>query len=493
MTKNKSTLRQQLRPFVRKGYLWAKIISIEESNSKEEGINYSITLDVLNDKMKERDNELIEMCNKKTYIFDDEKKEYDVKMFLKRYLYLSFMKIDVKNKEVFEHLSSLKNEWFKLRIVNIDYFERTLGDLSLVIGKEDTLSEIYREVIQKNNSVKSCNNNWVLKSEWYFSASPIVSKQYLIEILNTNSNNNIPKPLEIPPESIFTSKQELENYIEPMNNYYADRIRVNHIGQGHCSMLFNKNEESIFFDIGGTLNYKKDISNKVDNNDIDIDNCRMIIISHWDMDHYLGLTMFQYDKLIKKLWLAPNVAKSQMSKRLINILYIIFKRPFLVPNDIEVFKLGLNLHIYRNKVSSDKDINNNGLVLFANKDFDDNKHLKLVSVGDVEYDTLHKDFENNKEVDLLVVSHHGSKKYRENPFVAKNNNSCSIVPVGYNTHNHPTDEAIQDLKNNGFKVFRTDGVSEDLKCKYGCRKKRCEKSCDLKSNKKYIEVKIDRR
>ncbi|MGL6105278.1 hypothetical protein [Romboutsia sp.] len=52
MTKNKSTLRQQLRSFVRNGYLWDKIISIKESNNMEEDINYSITLDVLNDKIK---------------------------------------------------------------------------------------------------------------------------------------------------------------------------------------------------------------------------------------------------------------------------------------------------------------------------------------------------------------------------------------------------------------------------------------------------------
>lgn len=476
--------------------MWAKVIKIEETihsdykfNEDKNNVIYTVILDVLNDNMKKRDEELYNIITKRDQGVDLNKEEKDT--FISNYMYISFMKIEFTNKEVLDTLNQFKDDWFKLKIVEIEGFKNTLKSISSMIGTNDVLIKKYREIIENNSVLINNEKNWILKSEWIFSASPIISKQYLIEIINKyEEDNKKPTNLPVPQGAVFSTSQEILEYIKDLNDYECKKIRINHVGQGHNSMIFNENEEFIFYDLGSTLSPKKDKSNKIKKEDIDISKCKMSIISHWDLDHYLGISLCDYKELFNKCWIAPNIINSQIAGRIINIIFYIKNKKFLIPSnvDIDCFKIGRNLDVYINKSDEKKDyINNNGLSIYINKDAKDKELLKFVSVGDVSYEKSHEEVKKECKIDILVVSHHGSKNYTQSIFEGRDDKSLAIIPVGYNSHNHPNKDAINDLKNNKFNIKRTDGIDVNLGCEYECNV--CSKKCNI-DNDKFIEIKL---
>jgi len=59
-------------------------------------------------------------------------------------------------------------------------------------------------------------------------------------------------------------------------------------------------------------------------------------------------------------------------------------------------------------------------------------------------------------VDILKVSHHGSKFSSDAEFLKEASPSFSIIEVGKNSYGHPTKEALKRLSDAGSKIFRTD-------------------------------------
>ena len=83
------------------------------------------------------------------------------------------------------------------------------------------------------------------------------------------------------------------------------------------------------------------------------------------------------------------------------------------------------------------------------------------------------DFENDKfliskvkNVDILKVSHHGSKNGTSQELLDKIMPKISLISVGENNrYSHPNDEVINRLKSINSKIYRTDinkGVSINL-------------------------------
>jgi len=56
----------------------------------------------------------------------------------------------------------------------------------------------------------------------------------------------------------------------------------------------------------------------------------------------------------------------------------------------------------------------------------------------------------------LKVPHHGSKYSSSAEFLEAVSPKISVIEVGKNSYGHPTDEALERLKNVGSQIFRTD-------------------------------------
>jgi competence protein ComEC len=61
-----------------------------------------------------------------------------------------------------------------------------------------------------------------------------------------------------------------------------------------------------------------------------------------------------------------------------------------------------------------------------------------------------------KKIDILKVSHHGSKYSSSELFLRAIQPIFSVIEVGKNSYGHPAPETLKELKEIGSKIFRTD-------------------------------------
>ena len=64
------------------------------------------------------------------------------------------------------------------------------------------------------------------------------------------------------------------------------------------------------------------------------------------------------------------------------------------------------------------------------------------------------------DVDLLKLSHHGSKYSTSQEFLEESEPEMAIISVGKNSFGHPTKEVINRLEKEGIKLLRTDQEGE---------------------------------
>ena len=110
------------------------------------------------------------------------------------------------------------------------------------------------------------------------------------------------------------------------------------------------------------------------------------------------------------------------------------------------------------------DINEQGLsVLCSAGDFD------TLITGDMAAATERALMEKEKlpDIEVLVVSHHGSKYSSDGAFLQKVKPETAIISVGQNSYGHPAEETLTRLRNVGAAVYRTDRNGNVLVTVYG--------------------------
>jgi competence protein ComEC len=60
------------------------------------------------------------------------------------------------------------------------------------------------------------------------------------------------------------------------------------------------------------------------------------------------------------------------------------------------------------------------------------------------------------DIDILKVSHHGSKFSSSKSFLEKATPQISVIEVGKNSYGHPTEQTLKNLASIGSQIFRTD-------------------------------------
>ena len=59
-------------------------------------------------------------------------------------------------------------------------------------------------------------------------------------------------------------------------------------------------------------------------------------------------------------------------------------------------------------------------------------------------------------IELLVVSHHGSKTGSSSELLRSIGAKTAVISSGYNTYGHPAEETLERLADCGYTVYRTD-------------------------------------
>jgi beta-lactamase superfamily II metal-dependent hydrolase len=261
-------------------------------------------------------------------------------------------------------------------------------------------------------------------------------------------------------------------------------LNVYNVGQGNCASIEMENGSFILADIGLT-NDKIELSQKytvIAKRKIRDINPQIIILSHWDLDHILGITNTA-DSIYDSVWIVPDlwglkrfVAKkksgevnykyvSDSAKRLLkyldwrnrdNLLIIddSFSRKQIYSNTLDSVsiwtgercdKSGMNIKKKHYMITA---ANNFGLIIYLR-----NQYSALLP-GDCEYQILPDDL-LNKEVNYLVVPHHCSKMSEPNIKEAIYNRKAILSYGIHNKHNHPDMLNMKLLFDKGYEIIPT--------------------------------------
>lgn len=85
--------------------------------------------------------------------------------------------------------------------------------------------------------------------------------------------------------------------------------------------------------------------------------------------------------------------------------------------------------------------------------------IKALFTGDIDNkieDSLIQKYGENLDVDVLKVSHHGSKYSSSESFLTETSPKIAVIEVGKNSYGHPTDLILNRLSAIGARIFRTD-------------------------------------
>ena len=222
------------------------------------------------------------------------------------------------------------------------------------------------------------------------------------------------------------------------------------VGQGDSSLIISPyRKDVILIDTGGTISYVKEewmikehyyVSDNVISfmKSIGIKSIDLLILSHGDADHANEVDNILKDIHIKCLNINLGEINRLESNSLSKIESCLYK-----PKNM-VLKY-LNYKEYDNE-------NDNSLLTYM-KIYD----TSIISFGDasfkVEEDIINKYYLS--DIDILKVSHHGSKTSSSREYIDVINPKYSVISVGRNNKfGHPNEEVLDNLENS--KLYRTD-------------------------------------
>ncbi len=224
------------------------------------------------------------------------------------------------------------------------------------------------------------------------------------------------------------------------------------VGQGDSELVVLPDNVKILID-GGPNNKVINELNKITspfNRYVDL-----IILSHPQLDHFGGFfDVVKNYKIGAFIYTGKdNETKSFKELKILikekNIKTIVLKEE----DKINYRKNNFQILPPSKEFLENKEINDSALVI----KFLSQNGLKALFTGDID-----KKVENylvekyDFKIDVLKVSHHGSKYSSTEEFLKEAKPKISVIEVGKNSYGHPTQEILDRLSAVNSKIFRTD-------------------------------------
>lgn len=325
------------------------------------------------------------------------------------------------------------------------------------------------------NAVKNCNCKGIL----LFSASPIKRitcgiefLEKLIELQDTDIEKYIRDNVNIGRnDDEKDSLIDIKNIEEVFGSIY-------NVGQGNCSYLNFNNKTTILFDIGETMIPKAVLKEpeiiRKNMQEIRTLKTDYIVLSHWDMDHILGIQHFfdikEESSFFKTTtWIAPNIrllddkngiCRASIYAQRVCVYLLKMGHLKLMNQPSNLCMSDLETCLYQGACTQNpgSKANNIGLILQVEV------HKKrFLFAGDCSYWKM-RNLINNREYDFIVSSHHGAAsavKRGKNCFAPQAHEGAkAIISSGSNTHRHPHIEHLAVLQKAGFEILFTAGYQK---------------------------------
>ena len=347
----------------------------------------------------------------------------------------------------------------------------------------------------------------MLQGMLIFSASPIIRKWCGLicsYVLNFDDNTKIIEDSDIKEYDAFAwfldgeHKQEKTHsqiqLFEDVKMIDCLSGEIYNVGQGNFIYLKINNRYSMFFDVGESKNPQGQLGENyyIQKNENQIANLKpdYIMLSHWDLDHILGVYKFNdkpaFSFYESPKWIVPDIAKigknvSLSAKRLCAYLFKVGDIIFIdSPNDC-FCTVGSNnnegmLRFWQGdcKATLGSLANNIGLIIeaqvFVNEISETREttygaeirpgYQKLLFTGDCSYWHVNPVVFLEK-YDFIVTAHHGAASAVEYDlmFLAPDaeKGARAVISTGCNSDKHPHIEHLTELKYRGFDVYYTTG------------------------------------
>lgn len=225
------------------------------------------------------------------------------------------------------------------------------------------------------------------------------------------------------------------------------------VGQGDSAYLSYKNTY-IQIDTGGSTFSSYNPGIEVTKKAIKkrgIKKIDLLILSHFDADHVLGTRSLIEEGLVKAVLVNAPEVDEPLYKDIVGTGVKVFypKEKLFIDKDFY-------LEFLNTDINNIRESNDRSLVVLAKY-----KGKKILFTGDISENIEKKLKGQFGPVDILKVSHHGSKYSTTMDFLRETRPKYSIISVGAkNSYGHPNDAVLKNLSYINSKTIRTDQEGE---------------------------------
>ena len=234
-----------------------------------------------------------------------------------------------------------------------------------------------------------------------------------------------------------------------------DALYMIDVGQGD-SFLLTSNNKSMLIDTGGVMSYYTEEWMQYDKssggkylvtflNQLGITKLDYLVLTHGDYDH-AGEALTIMDEIDVETVFFNSNDLNDLEKEIWNSSFSHYK---LTEGDN--FSLGnFNFLVISNNYP---DENDGSLVLYSTID---NKRLLFMGDASIKSEEYILDNYDISDITILKVGHHGSRTSSSEEFIDSVNPTYALISAGVNNKfNHPHEEVIERLEENGSIIFNT--------------------------------------
>lgn len=227
------------------------------------------------------------------------------------------------------------------------------------------------------------------------------------------------------------------------------------VGQGDAIFIETPADKQILIDGGSDSTVLEKLGKEMSFYDKTLD---LVILTHPEKDHMAGLLEVLKRYRIKNILWTGVVRDTAEWQEWINLIQE-------EGAEIKIAKAGDRIVLQRENPVIVIDVLNPEENL-EGKELEDSNNTSIVLsltvgyksflfTGDIDSSIEKKLDQEQIDIDILKISHHGSKYSTSEDFLGKTSPEAAVIMVGENNYGHPAPEVLQRLENFGITTFNT--------------------------------------